>query len=69
MTGSKEQGKKAAATLKAKDPLYYVKLGHRSQQDPNRNRYSWFRNMAENDPDRLKEVSSRGGKKSRRGSK
>lgn len=57
MPNTKIGGAKAAQKLLAKDPLYYVKLGAKGGKAP-KTRPGGFATMS---PERLKEVSAKGG--------
>lgn len=60
MAGTKAGGKAAAATNKAKyGEDYYAKIGEQGGKNGNTGGWYW---MAKNDPERLSELGSKGGK-------
>lgn len=59
-------GIRAAAKIKKRDPLHYVKIGRLGGQAETEE-LKGFAKMKETDPERLSEIGRRGGQTSRRG--
>ena len=70
--GSSEGGKKVAAKLKAKNPNYYRELAEKSKikraelKAQGLDKPTGFAYLKANNPDKLKAVASKGGKRSKR---
>lgn len=63
MAGTKEGGKKVAAIMKARDPDYYIKLGHRGGSAP----WTLPKGFAAMTKEKRMEAGSKGGRISKRG--
>lgn len=63
MPGTKEGARKAREKNLAKDPDFYKKIGQKGGQN---SRGGGFAYMAQHDPQRLREVSAKGGSNGRK---
>jgi general stress protein YciG len=61
-----ESSKKTAEKLLAKDPDFYKRIGKKGS-DSRSKRYYHFTDLQNKDPEKLKQLASQGGKKSKRG--
>lgn len=61
-----ESSKKTAERLKMEDPDYYSRIGKRGNEARSK-KYYHFKALQEQDPEKLKEIASKAGKKSKRG--
>ncbi len=59
MPGTKEGSQKRLETMKQRDPDYYKKMGKKGQAARKSHR-GGFNELAENDPERHKEITDRG---------
>jgi len=59
---TRESSKKAAETMLARDPDHFKKIG-KSGNTKRKVRFSYYRLLKETDPEKLKEISKRGGLK------